>query len=131
MEDATVVSFTSFFLSPPFYTYNQQYISSCISPMILEVASQLHKHLDSNLSHMFKSMGEVTMDPSLFAVAFKSSFGTYPSFFLSLFSLIHTHTDNWERRYGGFGGAPKFPPSMQLQVLMYVCGPMRVSLVND
>jgi len=69
--------------------------------MITDSADMLHKHLDSNLSQMFKSLGDVTMDTSLFAVAFKSSL------------------DNWEQKYGGFGGAPKFPPSMQLQVLMY------------
>jgi hypothetical protein len=69
-------------------------------PKVEEVSRNLHQHLQSTTN--LSSGGGVVLDEALFRRAYRDD--------LERFDPVH----------GGFGQAPKFPPSMQLRLLLRI-----------
>jgi uncharacterized protein YyaL (SSP411 family) len=68
---------------------------------LLRVADELHNHLNANSTRLF-GKGKIPLDENLFRQVFKESL------------------DDFDEQYGGFGRAPKFPPSMHIMMLLRI-----------
>jgi uncharacterized protein YyaL (SSP411 family) len=68
---------------------------------LLRVADELNTHLNDNSTRLF-GKGQIPLDEDLFRRVFKESL------------------EEFDELYGGFGGAPKFPPSMHIMMLLRI-----------